>query len=181
MLVAALFHWLGLRAARANDTVLHVSCTVPFLLSAAFHDNEHARVVDARIKTTRSKNGGTQNTYYLTARTADGFELRDQLVPLEAFSEVSRKAGYDLQRNQVMVPIIRTLDSQALSFLGTRPYVQSLPIVVSLLLLPLGLLFAFLGCRQRLAWYDQKKLSEEGGQGPWQETRPARPVLEGAT
>ncbi|MGL1645766.1 hypothetical protein ACSTHO_23605, partial [Vibrio parahaemolyticus] len=74
-------------------------------------------------------------------------------------------------------PILRTFDSPTLSFVGSSPHLAAVPPTIALLLVVLGIVIAIVSSRSKLAWYDMKKLSEPGGDGHWEEPRPARPVL----
>jgi hypothetical protein len=155
---------------------VHALVTLPFLVTSGFHTDTEAYVQSARIETVRGKNGVSYR-YLVTVSTEDGFVLRDQQISHGAYSEIERRGGKSYTKNRVAVPILRTFDSEALSFVGTEPSVLTFLPVSALLL---GLLFgviAFFHCRSKLAWYDMSKVTEPGASGHWVEPRPQHPVV----
>ncbi len=167
--IRVLSMWLA--AGVAAFALLHAAVTLPFLLSSTFHTDDDAWVEGAHVKTTRTKNGYSY-TYLVTVRTDDGFELAEQSISKESYARVARDKRGNFMPHTVRVPIIRTWGIESLSFVGRDAHVSVVPALVALLVFSIMTVIAFFNYRQRLAWYDMKKVTEAGGDGHWTETRP---------
>ena len=155
--------------------LFHAAVTLPFLLTSAFHTDDEAWVEDAHIKTTSTKNGPSY-TYLVTVRTDDGFRLEEQSIASPTYFRATRDGRGNFVPHTVRLPIIRTWDRESLSFVGKEPHVSVALPLVALLVFSLIIIIAFFSYRQKLAWYDMKKVTEHGGDGHWTETRPTSPI-----
>ncbi len=163
---------LWLAAGIAAFVLFHAIVTVPFLLASAFHTDADAWVQSIGMQANRGKNG-ISFTYRVTVRTEDGFQLEEQAIPSAAHTALAHRSSGSFVANPVSVPIIRTFDIAALSFVGTEPHVAVPPPIVALVVLILCIVIAYGHYRTKLAWYDVKKVTERGGDGYWNNTPPA--------
>lgn len=132
---------------------------VPFLAAAAFGEHEIAEVTSFRTWVTRSKNSTTTH-YAVNVLTESGHRFE---------REVSGRTYYGLERlhvaTGVRVPVVQAFEWESASYLGDHPTMNGIVLFIGLTAAGLSAGFFYSGYRGAYAWYDKRRLSEQGGKG----------------
>jgi len=154
---------------------LHALFTLPFAVACVLGTHATTDVTKTSSWVTHGKHNQTTTHYALDTRTRDGFALHQE-VPYEVYAAAR---AVEARGGKAVVPIVRTYDWPAASFVGPDPYIAAPWLIAGLIGGALTFFLIVPAYRAKYAWYDQKKLTEHGGSGHWQEPRPYAPVSPG--
>lgn len=130
----------------------------PYLATALFGTRDLARVVHHRSWVTHNKNSTTTH-YAVSVYTESGVSFERE-VTSPAYADLGL-----LERTGEKVPTVHLGDSDYAAYLGDRPTLNGIAVILGLCSGVGALIGFFATYRAKKAWYDRDKVSDHGGTG----------------
>lgn len=136
----------------------HGFFTTPFLAATFFGVSDPAQVVSHRTWVTHNKNSTTN--HYAVSVVTEGGTAFEREVTYSTYATLSR-----IEHTNARVPTVHFRDWEAASYLGDRASMSGVALLIALGAGIIALVVYMTSYASKCAWYDRKKLSEEGGTG----------------